>query len=825
MLLPLHRTFVLTGITFALSAVYSLSYARDEFNLRILELDSPLENTQVLEDFVNNNNLTPGVYLTSVMWGQEYLDKRNITFILSSDKKRLIPRFTKADLREFGLKVDYIPALQVMDDDTEFGDIAQIIDGARYDFQLDSQTLCLRIPQIYQNARAAGSISPKYWSDGESAVWLSYYASGSRQNSDGDNLNSNWLNLNSGINLGVWRLRNNTVYSDSSWESISTSLQRDIKALRSQMEVGQTFTNGDLFDSVQMTGIKLETDTSMLPDSEQGFAPVVRGIANSDAQVVIKQNGYVIYQTWVSAGPFEIKDLSQVTAGADLEVTIKETNGQEHSFIQASSTVPILQREGALKYSLATGKYRDNDNHAETPVFGVATAIYGLPYGITIYGGILGASIYHSGVTGIGADLGRLGSVSVDITAAETKFDDGRDDATGLSWRAQYAKDFPDTDTTVTLASYRYSTSQFYTFQEALDQRDTPDDKGIYSYRQTNNRRNRLQINLSQNIGRWGSVYLNGYQQDYWGMHGAERSIGMGYSTTWSNINWSVNYTLTKTPGMAGEQQFSLTLNIPLSRWLPDSWAMYNVNRSDKSNTSHQLGIGGTALQDNNLSYNLQQSYTDNNVGYGASINGRYRSSVGEFGLGYSYDKNSRQWNYSAQGAVVAHAHGVTLGQSVQDSFAIVHINEGANVKVQNAQGVYTDYWGNAIVPNMTNYRHNAITVNTQGHDSLDISDATQDVIPSKGAVVGVDFDARSGIRALLTLVHNKERVPFGALLTLGNSTAIVGEDGEVYITGVQESMTFTVQWGKEINQQCTGVVTVPEKYTTGIYKATMDCR
>lgn len=108
-------------------------------------------------------------------------------------------------------------------------------------------------------------------SDGESAVWLSYYASGSRQNSDGDNLNSNWLNLNSGINLGVWRLRNNTVYSDSSWESISTSLQRDIKALRSQMEVGQTFTNGDLFDSVQMTGIKLETDTSMLPDSEQAF--------------------------------------------------------------------------------------------------------------------------------------------------------------------------------------------------------------------------------------------------------------------------------------------------------------------------------------------------------------------------------------------------------------------------------------------------------------------------------------------------------------------------------------------------------------------------
>ena len=60
-----------------------------------------------------------------------------------------------------------------------------------------------------------------------------------------------------------------------------------------------------------MTGVKLETDTSMLPVSQQGFAPVVRGIANSDAKVTIKQNGYTIYQTNVSPGPFEIRDLSR----------------------------------------------------------------------------------------------------------------------------------------------------------------------------------------------------------------------------------------------------------------------------------------------------------------------------------------------------------------------------------------------------------------------------------------------------------------------------------------------------------------------------------
>lgn len=819
----LVRTFALSSLTLAISATFSPASAEDEFNLRILELDSPLENTDTLKNFLKNHDLLPGKYLTSVMWGREFVEKREIVFVLSGDKKQLIPQFTKADLRELGVKVDAVPALNLMQDSDPVGDIAQVIDGAQYDFQLDSQTLSLRIAQIYHDVLAADDIPPQRWDDGMPAAWASYYVSGSQQHLDGEDQNAHWLNLNSGINFGAWRLSNNSTYSDNAWASISTSLQRDIKTLRSQFEVGQTYTNGELFDSVQMVGVKLETDTSMLPSSQQGFAPVVRGIANSDAQVIIKQNGYTIYQSWVPPGPFEIKNLSQVTAGTDLEVTVKEADGREHSFIQASSSVPVLQREGALKYSLAAGKYRDNED-GEEPGFGQATAIYGLPHGVTVYGGLLGAPIYRSGLLGMGADLGRWGSMSVDLTAARTAFDDGRDDANGLSWRAQYAKDFPATNTMVTLASYRYSSSGFYTFQEALDQRDKPDDNGLYSYRQTNNRRSRLQLNLSQAVGSWGAIYLNGYQQDYWDMAGNERSVSLGYSSNWRDITWSVNYSLTKTPYSNNDQQVSLSVNIPLSRWLSNSWATYHVNSAKNGNTSHQVGIGGTALEDNNLSYNLQQTYTDHNVGYGASLSGRYRNSVGDFGLGYSYAGDNKQWNYSAQGSVVAHPHGITLGQSVQSAFAVVHIENGAGVKVQNAAGVYTDYWGNAIVPALTHYRYNGITVNTQGRDDVDIQEATQDVVPTKNAIVAANYDARSGTRALLTLRHGKESVPFGALLTMGDSVAIVGDDSEVYVSGIQETMTFTVQWGSEANQKCAGSVTAPG-HSTGIYTATVDCR
>ncbi|MGK3189862.1 fimbria/pilus outer membrane usher protein [Enterobacter soli] len=821
---PLYKQ-ALNGIALALLAMIQPAAADDEFNLRILELDTPLENTSTLTNFINDNGLLPGTYLTTIMWDRDVVDKRELSWVLSDDKQRLLPELTKADLRELGVKVDAVPDMKDLDDATKIQDISRFIENARYDYDQDNQTLRLVIPQIYRDQAVAGAINPKFWDDGAPVAWTSYQFSGSQQHDSFGKTSSSWLGLESGINLGAWRLRHNSTWSDNTgWEAIASTLQRDIKTLKSQLEFGQTYTNGELFDSVQMTGVKLETDTSMLPSSQQGFAPVVRGIANSDAKVTIQQNGYTIYQSNVSPGPFEIHDLSQVTSGADLEVTVEEADGSKHSFIQASASVPVLQREGAFKYSLAAGRYRGNGGEDEPP-FVQGTAIYGLPYGVTAYSGVLGASRYHAMLAGIGADLGRVGSASMDVTAARTTFDDGRDDATGLSWRAQYSKDIPATDTTVTLASYRYSTSGFYTFQEAIDQRDSQIDDGIYTYRRTNTRRSRLQINLSQRLGAWGSAYMNTYQQDYWDLPGTERSVGAGFSSSWRDISWSVSYSLTRTPDADSDCQVAFSVNIPFSHFLPHSWATYSVNSASGGYVSHQAGIGGTALENNNLSYNLQQSWTGNNTGYGASLSGRYRGASGEAGLGYSYSGNNQRWNYSAQGSVVAHEHGITLGQPVRDAFAVVHIPDGSDVSIQNGRGIKTDNFGNAIVPTLTAYRHNVISVNTQGRDDLDIEAASVDVVPTKGAAVPVNFDARVGRRGLITLIYLGKPVPFGAIVTLDSATAIVGDDGEVWLTGLQKSVAISVQWGEEAGQQCKGTFTVPTESTANILKSTVNCR
>ncbi|WP_366545400.1 fimbria/pilus outer membrane usher protein, partial [Salmonella enterica] len=114
--------------------------------------------------------------------------------------------------------------------------------------------------------------------------------------------------------------------ADESWDSLYTYAQRNIIALKSQLTFGDSTAPSELFDSVPFRGAQLASDDDMLPDSLRGYAPVVRGIARTNAQVIIKQNGYTIYQSYVSPGAFEITDMYPTGSSGDLDVTIKEAD-------------------------------------------------------------------------------------------------------------------------------------------------------------------------------------------------------------------------------------------------------------------------------------------------------------------------------------------------------------------------------------------------------------------------------------------------------------------------------------------------------------------
>ncbi|VTR35189.1 Outer membrane usher protein fimD precursor [Serratia fonticola] len=363
--------------------------------------------------------------------------------------------------------------------------------------------------------------------------------------------------------------------------------------MKSQLTLGDSSSPSDVFDSVPFRGAQLASDDDMMPDSLKGYAPVVRGIARTNAQVIIRQNGYVIYQSYVAPGAFEINDMFPTGGSGDLFVTIKEADGSEQLLVVPFASLPVLQREGRLKYSATSGQYRSYDGSVDKTSFGQGTAIYGLPRGFTAYGGGQFASKYQSVALGVGKNLGDFGAFSTDVTQAWSTMQDRAKD-NGQSWRIRYSKNIVQTGTNFAIAGYRYSTDGYYSLQEVLD---TYRDRQ-FSMPLNERKRNRTELTMTQSLWQGaGSLSLSLVTEDYWNSDRTMRSIGTGYSNSWNGISYGLNYSYNENASASNgsgkvydrDQVFAFNVSIPLDRWLKNTYASYNVNSSQQGG-DHQHG-------------------------------------------------------------------------------------------------------------------------------------------------------------------------------------------------------------------------------------------
>lgn len=134
----------------------------------------------------------------------------------------------------------------------------------------------------------------------------------------------------------------------------------------------------------------------MHADSERGYAPIVRGIAQSNATVEIRQNNYILYTSSVPPGPFEINDIYPSGSNGDLEIIITEADGSRHVTRQAFSALPIMVREGQLRYSLSAGTYTSNTSGETEPSLITGDLSYGLTSNLTGIIGVQSSNGYKS---------------------------------------------------------------------------------------------------------------------------------------------------------------------------------------------------------------------------------------------------------------------------------------------------------------------------------------------------------------------------------------------------------------------------------------------
>ncbi|SPZ66225.1 Outer membrane usher protein fimD precursor [Serratia quinivorans] len=764
------------------------------------------EDPQTVADlsaFEQGLTAPPGTYRVDVFLNGQLQGNRPLRFIAGRDK-RLQACLTPGELDKLGVRTAAFPALSAQPPDACIP-LAQAIPQAESRADISRQRLDIRLPQAALLRDARGYIPPTQWDNGIPAALFNYSLSGGNQlNSDGGGNNSGnyYANLRSGINLGAWRLRDYSAWNYSQqqgtrWSHISTTLSRAVIALRSELTVGDGTTPSDVFDSLPFRGLQLASDDGMLPDSLRGFAPVVRGIAQSNARVSVRQNGYEIYQSYVPPGAFVIDDLYPTSSSGDLLVVVTEADGSENRYSVPYSSVPLLQREGRLRYALTAGKFRSSGDSQRQDSFGQLMGLWGLPYGITLYGGSQLAAKYQSAALGVGKNLGDWGALSFDITQANSTLQDDSK-RQGQSLRFLYAKALNNWGTNLQLIGYRYSTAGFLTLDEAAQSLSGWNAEQLHY-----NKRGKWQANLSQQVGD-GSLFITGSQQSYWHTDRTDRLLQMGYSGSLQDISYSLawNYNQSRWGAGAGEQLFSLNLSLPLGRWLSGNgnnrtWANYSANSDRHGRLQQNAGVSGTLLADNNLSWNLQQGYANHGGGGNGNASLSYQGGYGNGTLGYNYSGSRQQVNYGLSGGVVVHANGVTLSQPLGDTSVLVSAPGAAGVRVENSTGVRTDWRGYAVVPYASNYRENRVALDTNtlgGH--VELEDTVARVVPTKGALVRATFRAQVGYRALITLTRRGVPLPFGATVSAGSGAGIVGDNGQVYLSGLPANGQLTAQWG-----------------------------
>lgn len=812
----------------------SPAWGRDYFDPALLSLSGGPDAVTDLSAFERAGQTPQGTYLVTVLVNRSERGQYRVVFT-PDDRGQVSPKLTPAFLAEMGVNTPALPAFGGLPVDKPVSDLATLIPDARVHFDFQQQRLELSIPQVAMKPDAGSEVDPALWDQGMSAFLLNYTLNGGRSRQEGlqgqsaSEQTSLFLGLHSGLNWQAWRLRSDMTYTYNNSRSgygdtqdnqqtrfSGTYLQRDIQAWRSDVLAGENTSGNDVFDSIPFRGVKLSSSEDMLPLSLRGFAPVVGGIAQSNARVTVSQNGNVVYQAYVAPGPFRINNLYQTGQGGDLVVTVTEADGRVRTWTQAFSALPVMQRPGGLKYELTAGRYNGGITTGSREArFALGTLIYGLPHDITLYGGGLIAEKYASAVAGSGISLGDAGAMSADMTLSSARMYDERQ--SGRSYRVRYAKSLLSTGTSVDLTAYRYSTRHYYNFAD-FNNSGYRLSEGQMPWALARQRSD-FQVRITQQLGDYGGLYLSGSRSDYWGDEQVNNTLSAGYNGSWHGVSYGLAYSVDRIKSGGDwpqNRQLAFTLQVPFSLFstqpaLSRSYASYQMTHDSEGRVRQQAGVSGSAADDR-LSYSLMQGWSNSSQsgdgGSTSNLNLGWQGSQGMVNAGYSHSSRYNSLNMGVNGGLVAHPNGVTLSQSLGSSVAVVSAPGAAGVSVMNG-GVRTDSRGYAVVPYLSPYQNNTVSLDPSTlPEDVDLPQSSTRVYPTRGAVVAAAFTPRTGYQGLITLTRSGMAVPFGTLVTLAgegaeSNSGIVGDAGQVYLSGLPEQGELRAAWGRDTAQQC----------------------
>ncbi|MBC3218442.1 outer membrane usher protein [Serratia fonticola] len=771
-----------------------------EFNTDVLDV-SDRANID-LEQFSRSNFIMPGDYLFAVHINKQTLPDQPVVFYPpDNDPKGSEVCITQSLAELLGLKESAWQKLtwwhqnQCLD--------PRSLEGMKVRGDLGAAALYLSIPQAYLEYTAENWDPPSRWDDGIPALLLDYNLNGQGQREQKQGTQSYNLSGNGtlGGNLGSWRLRadwqsrldhqgGQDASNQRSWDWSRYYAYRALPKLGARLTMGEDYLNSDIFDSVRFVGTSLVTDDNMLPPNLRGYAPEVTGVARSNARVIIRQQGRVLYETQVAAGPFRIQDINDAVSG-QLDVRIEEQDGSVQEFKMDTASIPYLTRPGSVRYKVAAGRPADWQHHSNGPLFGTGEFSWGVSNGWSLYGGGVVGGDYNALALGMGRDLMMFGALSFDATQSRARLPQ-QSSLRGGSYRLSYSKRFDDYDSQVTFAGYRFSERDYMSMGEYLDAR-------TYGTRR-NNSKEMYTITFNQQFRSLGlSAYLNYNHQTYWDRPANDRynltlsrSFDMG---SFRNVSMSLVGYRNKYNGINDDGMY-LSLSLP---WGSDGSLSYSGSYS-RNDISQQVGYYDRL--------NVRDTYqvSAGNARSGAIASGYYSHS-GDISMvnasaGYQAGQYS-SLGLSLQGGMTATPKGAALHRSSVSGGTRMLLDtdgvSGISISGYNAPTL-TNAFGKAVVVEVSNYYRNQFGIDLNAlPENAEVSQSVVQATLTEGAVGYRHFEVIAGEKAMAVVrLADGSAPPFGATVSNGKrqEVGIVSDNGEVYLSGINAGEVMNVSWG-----------------------------
>jgi len=810
--ITLALLFLIPFMTYGQETVPEKSDAAYDFDPSLLRQTS---QTKIdLSRFATGVNVQPGKYRVDVVINGQQAANQDVTFSQDKEGTGSVSACVSPDLiKLIPLDMEKLPpdARSQLGHPSACTDLPSVLTDSSVKFDTYHQQLNINVPQLYIRHVARGYVAPENWDGGIPAFILGYYVNGYESHTSGTSTTrSFYSSLNAGFNLGKWYFRHNGSYNwqkdaGGSYQSSNTYVERDTEFVHGHLYLGQYYTSGQLFDTVQFTGAEIATDDRMMPESQRGYAPEIRGVAKTNAKVTIRQSGQIIYETTVTPGAFLINDLDPTGYGGDLNVTVLEADGSEQKYTVPYASLAQSLRPGAHKFSLAAGKLRDN-TISDKPLFTEITFMRGLNNILTGYTGAQVSEHYRA--VQVGTAIGTaIGAVSFDATQSWSQIGGSTGNPQGQSYRFSYSKDILATDSNVTLAAYRYSSSGYMDLQTAAETRDAVHhgEEGDTIWRS----KNQFSVTLNQGLPpSWGNIFLSASMQNYWNEQGGYNTqYQAGYSNSYKWLSYSINVSRNKTGSGQDQTSWYLNLSMPLWTGSPSAtpYLSMRYNQDNSGGKGEQASLSGFFGDDSQYGYNMSASH-DAYSGSSGNFGGNWQNRLTSMDASYSTGKGYHSASLGMKGGLVVHSDGITFSPYSSDNYALVEAKGAEGAKITGHPGVTIDSSGYALFPSLSPYQLNDVSVDPEGSSfGVEFDKTTERIAPRAGAISKVTFNTHSGTPLLIHSEWHGEPLPFGADVFDDNNEHVgnVAQGGMIYANVSEERGRLTVKWGDDEHSEC----------------------